>query len=82
PPQPALPLARLIGRDSLVAEVGRQLGTHRLVTLVGPGGAGKTAVAMQVAALAAGRGEEVVPVDLSPLPDGELLAAAVAGRLG
>ncbi|OYD84787.1 ATP-binding protein [Azospirillum brasilense] len=82
PPQPALSLARLIGRDSLVAEVGRQLGTHRLVTLVGPGGAGKTAVAMQVAALAAGRGEEVVPVDLSPLPDGELLAAAVAGRLG
>lgn len=43
------PAVGLIGRDREVAAVSRLLGTNRLVTLVGPGGAGKTALAMTVA---------------------------------
>ncbi|MBS2962455.1 winged helix-turn-helix domain-containing protein [Actinocrinis puniceicyclus] len=40
---------RLIGRDVLIAEITARLGTTRLVTLVGAGGAGKTSVAKAVA---------------------------------
>jgi predicted ATPase len=39
----------LIGRDHEIARVGSLLGSGRLVTLVGPGGVGKTAVAVAVA---------------------------------
>lgn len=43
-----LPLAAapLIGRDDCVAAVVNRVGRHRLVTLVGPGGIGKTSVAL------------------------------------
>ena len=38
-----------VGRESEVAEVAAHLGTHRLVTLVGPGGIGKSSIALTVA---------------------------------
>jgi non-specific serine/threonine protein kinase len=50
--RPTLPAAvgDLVGRDDLVREtVQRVLGVDRLVTLVGPGGVGKTALALEVA---------------------------------
>ena len=43
------PLTRLIGREEEVETVKRELGTARLVTLTGPGGVGKTRLAIQVA---------------------------------
>jgi DNA-binding winged helix-turn-helix (wHTH) protein len=42
-------LTRLIGRDEVVRTIVAELSEHRLVTLVGPGGIGKTAVALEVA---------------------------------
>ena len=81
-PDPAIPATHLIGRDALVAEVTRQLATQRLVTLVGPGGVGKTALALRVAATAAGKGRDVAVVDFSPLLGGELFTAHIATRLG
>ncbi|WP_435540703.1 ATP-binding protein [Azospirillum sp. ST 5-10] len=81
-PAPAAGHVRLIGRDALVADIGRRLRAQRLVTLVGPGGVGKTAVAAAAAAIAARAGLEVVAVDLSPLVSGELLTGTVASRLG
>ncbi|WP_051109065.1 BTAD domain-containing putative transcriptional regulator [Actinomadura flavalba] len=50
-PAPRLPLppTELIGRDATVAAVGAALGTSRLVTLTGPGGVGKTRVALEAA---------------------------------
>jgi predicted ATPase/DNA-binding SARP family transcriptional activator len=44
-----IPLLRLIGRDDELAQLRDALTRHRLVSLVGPGGAGKTSLAMAAA---------------------------------
>ena len=41
------PPTSLVGRDDLVAEVTERAGTHRVVTLVGPGGVGKTRLLLE-----------------------------------
>ena len=43
-------LTNLVGREDLVSELVDQVMTHRLVTLWGPGGIGKTRLAVRVAA--------------------------------
>lgn len=45
------PLTELIGRADAVSEVGKALSSARLVTLVGPGGVGKTRLGLEVATL-------------------------------
>ncbi|MBW0093392.1 hypothetical protein I4I73_29510 [Pseudonocardia sp. KRD-184] len=46
---PRLPVSMFVGRAEAVAQVGRLLGEQRIVTLVGPGGVGKTRLATHVA---------------------------------
>ncbi|WP_241683707.1 BTAD domain-containing putative transcriptional regulator [Actinomadura sp. J1-007] len=48
------PASGLIGRDEAVAEIGDRLAEERLVTLTGPGGVGKTRLALATAAGLAG----------------------------
>ena len=43
-----MPLTSFLGRDDELAELERLLGQARLVTLTGPGGAGKTRLALEV----------------------------------
>lgn len=77
---PAAP-NRLIGRDADVEKVKDLLGSHRLVTLIGSGGAGKTRLANAVGRALLGRypgGIWLVPLDR--LEDGSLLPAEV-GRV-
>jgi predicted ATPase/class 3 adenylate cyclase len=77
------PPTSLIGRESAVAEVVGLLRTARLATLTGPGGVGKTRVAIAVAAaLQADFADGVFFVDLSPLVDGTLVDQAIAATIG
>ena len=41
-------MTSLVGRDALVAEVVAMVEAHRLVTLIGPGGVGKTRLLVEV----------------------------------
>lgn len=76
-------LAPLIGRTEERTAVGSLLATARLVTLIGPGGVGKTRLAVAIAeAVAAGYQEGVAFVDLTPTSDAETLLKAVADVVG
>src|SRR6202795_4263629 len=80
-----LPLAatRMIGREEAVATLVSRLSRERLLTIVGPGGIGKTTVALAVAERMMGDYEDGVwLVDLSPLGDPCLVPSAVATVLG
>jgi predicted ATPase/DNA-binding SARP family transcriptional activator len=69
----------LIGRDEALREISKVLRTRRLVTLVGPGGVGKTVIAEH---LAAGSGDlEVVWCSLGAVFDADRLLPAVATAL-
>jgi predicted ATPase/DNA-binding CsgD family transcriptional regulator len=75
-----VPLTSFIGRNHELAEVRRLLETTRLLTLTGPGGIGKTRVAVQVVQNA--NFEAIEFVDLAPLTDAALVPQAVAASLG
>jgi predicted ATPase/DNA-binding CsgD family transcriptional regulator len=73
----------LVGRGPEIAAVLERLRTARVVTLTGPGGCGKTRLALRVAALAeAGFGDGARLVELAPLADPALVPASVAQALG
>ncbi|WP_433611432.1 BTAD domain-containing putative transcriptional regulator [Prescottella agglutinans] len=76
-----VPLTEFVGRADQLAEVAALLETHRLVTLTGTGGMGKTRTAIEVARR---RNDPDGPwvVELAAMHDGEQLASAVATALG
>jgi len=69
---------RLRGRDSELAALRRLLASERLVTLVGPGGVGKTRLAVEAAA----GWEPVTAVLLAAVADDRMLPQAIADALG
>ncbi|MFF0311970.1 ATP-binding protein [Streptosporangium sp. NPDC004379] len=84
-PAPVLPtsLTSFVGRESERAELTELIKAHRQVTATGPGGVGKTRLALAVAAEAAGEyADGVWFVDLVPVTDPGMIATAVAGALG
>ncbi|WP_017556073.1 LuxR C-terminal-related transcriptional regulator [Nocardiopsis baichengensis] len=81
----ALPrqLTGFVGREEEVARVTDLLGQGRLVTVLGPGGVGKTRIALHVAERVAPRYADGARfVELSGLRDPELIAHTVASTLG
>ena len=78
-----LQLSSFVGREAEVAELAQLRAQHRLVTLLGPGGIGKTRLALQVAAdVLDAVPDGVFFVDLAPVRDPELVPGAVATSLG
>src|SRR5450631_2265302 len=79
---PVRPLT-MIGRETVVSEVSEKLRNERFVTLLGPGGIGKTTIALAVGRAAAEDfGGRVHFVDLESLTDPRHVAGAVATSLG
>ncbi|MGQ4362906.1 ATP-binding protein [Streptomyces sp. SAS_272] len=84
-PAPALPtpLTAFVGRTRERADLAEAVKTRRLVTAVGPGGVGKTRLALAVAAQTAGDFPDGVWfVDLAPVTDPGRVGAAVAATMG
>jgi predicted ATPase/DNA-binding CsgD family transcriptional regulator len=78
-----LQLSSLVGRDRERTEAGMLLAERRLLTLTGPGGSGKTRLALAVANDATEEFEDGVWwVTLASLSDPELVPQAVASVLG
>lgn len=74
---PTPPTTRTIGREAQVVAVHRLLAAERLVTLVGPGGVGKTRVALEVARQA----RTVTVLPLAPVTDPAALPHALAAAV-
>jgi predicted ATPase/DNA-binding CsgD family transcriptional regulator len=76
-------LTSFVGRAGVVDEVVSHLGQYRLVTVTGPGGAGKTRLAGEVARQVTGRfADGVWLAELASVRDPAQVAAAVAAALG
>jgi predicted ATPase len=76
-------LTSFVGRAREIEETIRLLGTERLLTLTGPGGSGKTRLALAVASELVDRFKDGVwLVDLASLSDPDLVPQAVASILG
>lgn len=77
------PLARMVGRDALIPALCDQLMMHRFLSIVGPGGMGKTTVAVALAhALLAEFDDAICFFDLGALTAPALLASTMAATLG
>jgi predicted ATPase/class 3 adenylate cyclase len=75
-------LTTFLGRDSEIESIGSLLADHRLLTLTGPGGTGKTRLSLEVA----GRALRHYPdgvwfVELAPISDSELVPSTIAQTL-
>lgn len=79
-----LPPTAILGRERELADLRRRRGDGaRLITLTGPGGAGKTRLALEAAhELAPGFADGAVFVDLAPVTDPALVISALAEALG
>ncbi len=69
--------AEFIGRDRVCDEIHARMSAGRIVTLVGPGGVGKTRIALEMIQEFGG-----IFVDLAALRDPELVLALIAERVG
>ena len=76
-------ISSFIGRDREVAELAELLETARLVTLTGPGGCGKTRLAIEAASASLPvRQDGIWFVDLAPVSDRELVLSVAANSMG
>jgi DNA-binding SARP family transcriptional activator len=79
PQDPPTPVSSFVGREDDLARLGELLAAHRLVTVTGPGGAGKTRLAVEAALRDPAR---VVFVDLSRSTSSDRFDDTVAEALG
>jgi predicted ATPase/DNA-binding winged helix-turn-helix (wHTH) protein len=82
PPRLPAQLARIIGREDVIGALALEATRHRLLSLVGSGGIGKTTVAVAVAHFLRSTFDSVAFADLAPIQNAGQLAAAAAAALG
>src|SRR6266498_4590980 len=76
-------LTSFIGRENEIAELQQELNQHRLVTLTGSGGTGKTRLSLQVAVdLLEKFDHGIWFVELAPLTDPELIPQTILSSIG
>jgi predicted ATPase/DNA-binding CsgD family transcriptional regulator len=88
--EPSIPRARgipaqlssFVGRSRELDDVERLTRDARLVTLTGPGGSGKTRLALAVAARLADEGPAIDFLDLAPITDTDVVVGSMAAALG
>src|SRR5262249_36493404 len=77
------PLSTIVGRDGVVATLAADLAEQRFITIVGPGGIGKTTVAVAVAqTLSASYADGIWFVELGSLAAPNLVPTALSTVLG
>jgi predicted ATPase/class 3 adenylate cyclase len=79
PPQ----LKSFVGRETEIAEITALISQHRIVTVVGSGGIGKTRASLHVAAnLLDGSGDGVWLIELAPLSSGDYIPSTITQTMG
>ena len=77
------PITRIVGRDDVIVALAARLARRRFLTIVGPGGIGKTTVAVAVAGAVRGSYKDGAWfVGLAPLSDPDLVPGALCALLG
>jgi predicted ATPase/DNA-binding winged helix-turn-helix (wHTH) protein len=77
------PLTRVVGRDGVISRLAQHLVRRRFLTIVGPGGIGKTTVAVAIAdAVRSSYGDGAWYVELASLSDPDLVPSALCAVLG
>ena len=76
-------ITSFIGREDEIADIKQELETHRLITLTGSGGTGKTRLSLQVAAELLNRFKHGVWfIELAPITDPDLIPQAILSEIG
>jgi predicted ATPase/class 3 adenylate cyclase len=77
------PTTSIVGRGDDLSRLGARIGPGRLTTLIGPGGVGKTRLAVEVALGVAGEWDHGAWfIDLAPVDDPALIPEAVGAAVG
>lgn len=81
---PALPagLTSFVGREGAIDDLQAALEDHRLVTILGPGGAGKTRLAVETARAVLDRFEDVWLAELAPVTGDDGIISVVLSAMG
>ncbi|TCR98707.1 putative ATPase [Rhizobium sp. BK418] len=75
-------IGQLLGREDAIRQLSEMLDQPGYATIVGPGGAGKTSLAVTVAQQSCLTGEAIAFADLSALSDPRFVVPAIASALG
>ena len=82
PHRPPAQISRIVGRKSTIDALALEVTRRRLVSLVGPGGIGKTTVALALIAEVRGVFDAIAFVNLAPIEDADQMSYGVAAALG